>query len=227
MRMLMNHNRILGTPLQTPSLQKTVLDTLRQAILEREIEPGQQINLAKLAVELQVSTMPIREALRELAAEGLVAFEKNKRITVKRISREDISDLYSIRLPLEMMALARCWVRLTPKDLEVLEDLHKQMSRPGVVGREWFGLNQAFHVKLHKMSGSERLTRILQTLWGNTGQYFRIFSDDEQAVARANREHELLVGALHKGDRAEARRVLKAHLKTGIDAINAALDTEE
>lgn len=219
--------RILGTPLQTRSLQETVLDTLRRAILEREIAPGQQINLGKLAEELHVSTMPIREALRELAAEGLVSFEKNKRITVKHLSREDISDLFAIRLPLELTALSRCWTRLTPGDLDMLEKLHAQMSKPGAVGREWFSLNQAFHLKLHEMCGSERLTRVLQTLWCNTGPYFRIFADDERAVARANNEHELLLSALRKGDRREARSVLRMHLQTGLGAISAALAAEE
>jgi DNA-binding GntR family transcriptional regulator len=101
------------------------------------------------------------------------------------------------------------------------------MSRPGVVGREWFSLNQAFHLKLHEMSGSELLACILQALWRSTGPYFRIFADDERAVARANSEHEMLLSALRKGNRRDARRVLRNHLKTGLNGIRPALDTQE
>ena len=78
---------ILGTPLKPQSLQQLVYQTIRQAILEREIEPGEHINIRKLAEKLSVSTMPVREALRQLEAEGMVNFNSNKRIVAGQLSR--------------------------------------------------------------------------------------------------------------------------------------------
>src|SRR5271157_4840258 len=97
----------LEQPIKKQSLQKIVRETLRQAILEREIEPGGQININKVAEKLGVSSMPIREALRELEAEGMVTFGFNKRILASQLSRSELYDIYSIRIPLEEIALSK------------------------------------------------------------------------------------------------------------------------
>ena len=167
---------VLGVPIQKQSLQKMVCEALRQAILEREIKPGEQINIRKLAEKLSVSTMPVREALRELEAEGLVTFNSNKRILAKRLSQDDLYEIYAIRIPLEEIALLKSLDRQDKQGLKRLEDLHKQMSKPQVIGAEWFNLNRAFHMKLHEMSGSARLFQILQGLWNSTGPYLSLFS---------------------------------------------------
>jgi DNA-binding GntR family transcriptional regulator len=217
---------ILGTPIQKQSLQKMVLDTLRQAILEREIKPGEQINIRKMAEKLAVSTMPIREALRELAAEGLITFQSNKRILANRLSRKEFYEIYAIRIPLEEMALLKCLERQDKSGIKRLEELHRQMSRNGVVGTEWFNLNRAFHMKLHEMSGSARLFQILQGLWNSTGPYLRLFSGREEAVHRANEEHAMILEAIRHNDPSQAKKILRSHLKNGLKTIEAALEEE-
>jgi len=210
---------ILGTPLKRQSLQNMVYQTIRQAILEREIEPGEQINIRKLAERLNVSTMPVREALRQLEAEGMVSFNSNKRIVASQLSRSELYDIYSIRIPLEEMALLKCFERKDESELRHLEELQRQMSKSDVIGVEWFNLNRAFHMKLHEMSGSLRLYQILQGLWNSTGPYLHIYSEDKRAVIKGNQEHELILKALRKGDRSGAKRVLRKHLRNGLKAI--------
>ena len=210
---------ILETPLKKQSLQNMVYQTIRQAILEREIEPGEHINIRKLAERLSVSTMPVREALRQLEAEGMVSFNSNKRIVASQLSRSELYDIYSIRIPLEEMALLKCFERKDESGLSHLEELHRQMSKPDVTGVEWFNLNRAFHMKLHEMSGSLRLFQILQGLWNSTGPYLRIYSEDKRTVIKGNQEHELILKALRKGDRSGAKRVLREHLRNGLKAI--------
>ncbi len=218
---------VLETPIRKPSLQKMVYETLRHAILQREMAPGEQINMRKLAEGLSVSTMPVREALRQLETEGLVHFHSNKRIIVNRLSREDLHEIYAIRIPLEEMALLRCFDRPDAEGMLALEELHREMSGPQVMGARWFDLNRAFHMKLHDMAGSPRLFQILQGLWNSTGPYLRIFSGDELAVSRANREHEELLAALRSGDRNGGRRVLRRHLLNGLKAVEAHLAQED
>ena len=210
---------ILRTPLKRQSLQNMVYQTIRQAILEREIEPGEHINIRKLAERLSVSTMPVREALRQLEAEGMVSFNSNKRIVASQLSRSELYDIYSIRIPLEEMALLKCFERKDESGLKHLEELQRQMSKPDVTGVEWFNLNRAFHMKLHEMSGSLRLFQILQGLWNSTGPYLRIYSEDKRTVIKGNQEHELILKALRKGDRSGAKRVLREHLRNGLKAI--------
>lgn len=217
---------ILGTPIQKQSLQKMVRETLRQAILEREIKPGEQINIRKLAEKLAVSTMPVREALRELEAEGMISFQSNKRILANRLSGEALNDIYAIRFPLEEIALLRCLENQDKPGWKRLEELHRQMSRPGVIGAEWFNLNRAFHMKLHEMSGSVRLFQILQGLWNSTGPYLRLFSDSEKAVSHANREHARILESIRNQDPTQAKKALRSHLKNELETIEDALEEE-
>ncbi|GAG18410.1 unnamed protein product, partial [marine sediment metagenome] len=93
---------ILDTPIKKQSLQKMAYQSLRQAILEREIEPGAVIKISKLAKKLNVSTMPVREALRQLEVESMVSFNSNKSIVASRLSRDELHDIYDLRIPLEV-----------------------------------------------------------------------------------------------------------------------------
>ncbi|MEW6666730.1 MAG: GntR family transcriptional regulator [Thermodesulfobacteriota bacterium] len=214
----------MSVPIKKQSLQKTVCETLRQAILEREIQPAEQINIRKLAEKLGVSTMPIREALRELEAEGLITFSSNKRILATRLSVEDLREIYSIRIPLEGIAIERCFEHENKQYLARLEELHRRMKRVKVTGAEWFNINRSFHMTLHEMAGSPRLFSILQGLWNSTGPYLRIFSDNKKAVNLANREHALLLDALRTGNRPQAKKVLRNHLQNGLKSVSAMLE---
>jgi DNA-binding GntR family transcriptional regulator len=215
---------LLSTPIKKQSLQKMVHGALRQAILEREIEPGELINIRNLAEKLDVSTMPVREALRQLEAEGLVTFTSNKRIVANRLSRKELYDIYSIRIPLEEMAISKCFDSKDKNGLRRLEDLHRQMAKDGVMGTKWFNLNRTFHMKLYEMSGSPRLYQILEGLWNSTGPYLLIFSGSVKAVTKANKEHALILETLRKGDKTRAKKILREHLRNGLRAIESQLE---
>ncbi len=215
---------LLSTPIKKQSLQKMVHSTLRQAILEREIEPGELINIRNLAEKLDVSTMPVREALRQLEAEGLVTFTSNKRIVANRLSRKELYDIYSIRIPLEEMAISKCFDSSDKNSLRRLEELHRQMAKEGVIGTKWFNLNRTFHMKLYEMSGSSRLYQILEGLWNSTGPYLLLFSGSIKAVTKANKEHALILKALREGDKTKAKKILREHLRNGLKAIESQLE---
>jgi DNA-binding GntR family transcriptional regulator len=215
---------ILDTPIKKESLQKMVYNTLRQAILLREIEPGEPINIKKLAEKLSVSTMPVREALRQLEVEGVVSFKSNKRIMLNQLSRQELHEIYELRIPLEIMAILKCFDRCDNTDLKQLDELHRKMTKAGLTGAQWFDLNRTFHMKIYEMSGSLRLFQILQGLWNSTGPYLHIFSESEEAVARANQEHAFMLEALRSGDRAMAKKVLRQHLNNGLRVIEPHLN---
>jgi DNA-binding GntR family transcriptional regulator len=216
---------ILDTPIKKQSLQKMAYQSLRQAILEREIEPGAVIKISKLAEKLNVSTMPVREALRQLEVESMVSFNSNKSIVASRLSRAELHDIYDLRIPLEVMALLKCFDRCDKQALKHLGELNRKMSKKSINGSKWFNLNRVFHLSLFEMSGSPRLCKILQGLWNSTGPYLRIFSESEKAVTRANREHTLILDAFRNGDRAKAKKVLRKHLRNGLWVIESHLET--
>jgi DNA-binding GntR family transcriptional regulator len=218
---------ILDTPIKKESLQKMVYNALRKAILLREIAPGEPINIKKLAEKLSVSTMPVREALRQLEVEGVVSFKSNKRITLNQLSRKELHEIYELRIPLETMAFLKCFDRCDHAELKQLNELHRRMIKAGLTGVQWFDLNRAFHMKIYEMSGSVRLFQILQGLWNSTGPYLHIFSESEEAVARANQEHASMLEALRTGDRAMAKKVLRQHLNNGLGVIEPNLKGNE
>jgi DNA-binding GntR family transcriptional regulator len=215
---------VLDTPIIKQSLQSMVYESLRQALLQRELEPGEQLNIGNLAKKLNVSAMPVREALRRLEAEGLISFNSNKRILVNKLSMQDLEDIYNIREPLEELALLKCFELEDTVGLQRLDSLHRQMCKPKIKAAKWFDLNRSFHMKLHEMSGSPRLFHILQGLWNSTGPYLRIFSGSDMAVTRANKEHEGILQALGSGDRNKAKRHLRSHLRNGLKAIRNILE---
>lgn len=218
---------VLENPIKKQSLQSMVYESLRQALVQREIEPGEQLNIGKLAEMLNVSTMPVREALRRLEAEGLVTFNSNKRILVNRLSPQDLEDIYHIRLPLEELALLKCFDREDQEGVQRLESLHQQMCKPRIGGADWFELNRTFHMQLHEMSGSPRLFQILQGLWNSTGPYLRIFSNSRKAVTRANQEHEAILQALRESDHRKGKKYLRSHLRNGLKSIRRILEAED
>jgi DNA-binding GntR family transcriptional regulator len=215
---------ILDKPIKKQSLQQMVYKTLRQAILVREIKPGEPINIKKLAEKLSVSTMPVRETLRQLEVEGVVSFNSKKRIMVKQLYRQELHEIYELRIPLEIMALSKCFDRCDKPGLKQLDELHRKMTRAGLTGAQWFDLNRTFHMQIYEMSGSLRLFQILQGLWNSTGPYLHIFSESEEAVARANQEHASMLEALRNGDRAMAKKVLRRHLNNGLRVIEPHLN---
>jgi len=211
----MYEKEVLSHVLQRESLVVQALDVLRQAILTHQIPPGSPINIRHVARQLGVSPIPIREALRRLEAEGLLVFAGN-RIVVTKLSRAELEDIYSIRIPLENLVVKKIFSSGVPPDLSRLEDLHQKMCQPEVTGAEWFALNRLFHMELHSLAQSPRLFSILQGLWNSTGPYLRIFSEDKKAVKRANEEHQKIIEGLTRGDRGLVCSTLTRHLRNGL-----------
>lgn len=204
-------------------LQRLVYDRLRNAILDGKIQPGAQIKAGELASELKVSTVPVREALRQLEAEGLVTFQPNKRITVNRVSETELYDLYFVMIPLELFALEKCFDNLDKKRLNGLDMLYAKMIDPATTGEEWIDLNWLFHTRIHEVAGSPRLTKTLRGLRTCIKPYFYLSLADKDRIMQANKEHEWLLEAIQKGDRKKARRVLHQHLLNGQKAIGKLL----
>src|SRR5699024_10282630 len=101
-------------------LHNKVCSVLRKAILKGELQAGERLVQAQLAEAIGVSRMPIREALRTLELEGLVVMEPHKGAVVRPISKEDIEEIYELRIALEPLALKKSVPNFTKQDLETL-----------------------------------------------------------------------------------------------------------
>jgi DNA-binding GntR family transcriptional regulator len=216
----------LGPPIKKQPLQKVVYARLREAILTSALEPGCQIKIGELAEGLNVSAVPVREALRQLEAEGMVRFQANRRVVVNDISEADLRDIYSILIPLEQIALEKCLKYLEPSSLKAIKAFHRKMSYPEIAGLDWIELNWLFHHKICELTRSPRLMQMVGSLRTSIRPYFRLVVRDKERIVQANEEHEQLLDALETGDLAEGKRVLRRHLKNGCKAIEHLLRQE-
>jgi DNA-binding GntR family transcriptional regulator len=156
------------------SLTDSVASTLRRMILNREFEPGERITQVQLAALLGVSTMPIREALLRLVAEGLVIAEANRSFRITETSESEIRDIYWMHAVLAAELTGRAWERRTADLLATLLAEHDAYRENLTRGNheDLFQSNWAFHSALHNAAGAPALGLMLK----NTLRFFPDFS---------------------------------------------------
>lgn len=203
-------------------LRHWVADRLRAAILEGKLGPGQWLRQERLAQEYGVSQMPVREALKELAAEGLVEHVPYRGVRVVEFSAEDVEDLYAQRAFLEGRAARAAAQNITADELAELKELHAQMKKrlaPRHLA-EYRDLNRRFHQTICAASRRAYLIRTLNQLWAafpsmlwsNFVQTANIPLPERDATDM--QEHEAIIAALEKRNAQEAERVMRYHIET-------------
>ncbi len=200
-----------------------VRETLREGILDGSIPGGTRLVQADLAEQLDVSTTPVREALRDLAAEGIVALDAHRGGTVHNISNEELEEVYDLRRLLEVVAIKKAAVRITPEQLDHVDELHERMKSPSSTVN-WVVLNRDFHMAIYAAAGSPRLLNILGPLLDTSVMYVSM-ALKAQPVAReqANHDHERIVEALRNHDKQAAAEAITEHLEIPRSVLEAGL----
>jgi DNA-binding GntR family transcriptional regulator len=204
-------------PLRDVSLrtaQQQAVETLRHAILGGVLQPGTRLVLAELATRLGVSATPIREAIRDLAAEGLVDFDSYKSATVHVPTIEETRENYDLMLVLEPIAIRRAIERITDEQLDHAEALHQGMVETRDDVGAWVELNREFHQTLIEPAASPRLTRIIAGV-RNIGSLLVTIAIRHlpAQLDQSNEEHGQILAAFRKRDVEEAVRLSEAHLR--------------
>jgi DNA-binding GntR family transcriptional regulator len=187
---------------------------LQEAILSGELGPGTPLRLEKLARTLDMSPMPVREAIRQLERLGLAEHVPHRGARVSELSIEDLRDTYETRLQLETLAVRRAAERFTQRDVErctrLLAD-HVRAYRNGDArrGRELHG---EFHFTLYSAAGSQWLPRLIRPLWENSERYRLASLSIRGSLERRRHEHQRILDACAARDPAAAEEALRAHL---------------
>ena len=189
-----------------------VHDMIREAILDGQLEPGVTMSKVTLADELGVSRTPLREALRMLQNEGLIQSQPNRRVRVSELSLEDVEELYTIRIPLEVTALRLSLPRMTPEDIARLAGYLAEMAHfadEQDYGR-WHVPHRAFHQALNAFAGP-RYGALLMQLFDHAERYRRVHVGRSFSKHTA-REHSAILDAVKAGDADVAAARLAHHL---------------
>jgi DNA-binding GntR family transcriptional regulator len=191
---------------------EAVYRTLRQAIMDGALAPGERLRSDALASELRVSRTPVREALRKLEAEGLVD-HSGSRLVVRAFSEQDLTELFFVREALEGMAARLAAENGTPSEIaeirELLDDM-ETVRRRGDLGA-LRRLTGEFHQLVCRTSHNNRLLQSLKALLDSARQIQTSTLYGEGRAAAALQEHRDLVAAIAARDGDEAEKLARAH----------------
>ena len=189
-----------------------VRETLRKAILRGDLPGGSRLIQADLAAQLKVSTTPVREALRDLATEGMITLDRHRGGIVRELNWDDMQEIVAIRQALEPLIIRLAIERITDDELRTAEALHQAMSKEPDVGT-WVELNQQFHAVFHTAAGSRRLLAIATGLQDAAATYVgRAQQQRPQVRKRSNAEHRALLKAVRGRDVDAAVAVQMHHI---------------
>jgi len=177
------------------SLPETLAESLRERILNGEFKEGDALVQDSIAQEYDVSRMPVREALRQLEAGGLVVMKVHKGAVVTAIPADQIEELFDLRAMLECDVLARAIPHLTDEQLaasrDILAQLEKSYKRKDVAS--WGRLNWEFHSSLYAASGRVQTMALLQGINVQTDRYIRLHLLLTHNLEEAEVEHRELL----------------------------------
>jgi DNA-binding GntR family transcriptional regulator len=203
---------------------------IKAAISKRYIRQGNRLAEASLAKQLNLSRTPVRHALRRLHYEGLVEFSPSGGAQVICPTENRIRQTYAVRAQLEKMAAALAAENATKKDVAELKLLVAEESpiyqkfiksglRQGL--SEYHEINEAFHLRIAKLSRNEVLYELIAGLLHKCRIYLTLFDTHEQmAINLAPMEHEEIISRLSKGDSQGAEEAMVNHLNSTLDGMD-------
>jgi DNA-binding GntR family transcriptional regulator len=222
------HRRPSPSALPRQSLVGSAVSALRKRIISGEFRDGEPLNQVAIAREYAISRIPLREAMRQLEAEGLLEFQPGKGAVVSSLSLDEIREVLDLRANLEPALIAKAIPHHTPAVLEEAASILEQFDtalKDGDVA-SWGEINWRFHSTLYAPAGSPITMGILQNLHRLNQRYARIQISLTRWEQRAAREHRALLNACRKGEKRKAPVMLKAHILTAGEALLRILKEE-
>ena len=206
---------------RVPTAQDRAAGMLRLAILDGELLPGQRVNQELWAARIGVSMIPVREALRALAGEGLLTYRPRRGYAVTELNLADLEEVYRLRSLLETDALLRGVPHATPHDLVARErdaDACSAAAASGDVAGQ-LAANRRFHDRLHALAGSRPLSRLIDLLWDSTEAYRALYYVLPGEAAEADRAHRELLTAVAVGDAVRAVELQNTHRERALSRL--------
>lgn len=203
-------------PLVHRTLSAAIAEQLRQGILSGAFAAGAQLRQDALAAQYQVSRIPVREALFQLEAEGLVQIEPHKGAIVSSFSRAEVDDVFDLRALLEPRLLRSSAPQLSDADYADIAQLDAAFA--SAIAQQdiahWGELNARFHQALYRHAPQPRTLAIVSQLLQSSERYTRLQMNRAAALPRAEREHRKLVQLCRAGQVDAACEHLARHIET-------------
>jgi DNA-binding GntR family transcriptional regulator len=204
--------------LSAPALYEQVAERLRNRIFAHELAPGAWVDEQALAEEFGISRTPLREALKVLAAEGLVTMKVRRGAYVTEVSEKDLRDVYHLLALLEADAAAEVAARADATDLAALQALHDELEAAVADRDRFFAVNERFHMALLERADNrwrlQMVADLRKVMKLNRHHSLLKRGRIEESLA----EHRTLMAALRAGDAQAARDGMQRHFANGLEA---------
>lgn len=208
------------------SLEERVYLLLEEEILTGKLKAGEQLREIALSERLKVSRTPIRGAIHRLAEEGLVELSVNRGATVIGITREDIKDIYAVRMRLEGLAARLAAVRMSDEEkahLTETVELSEFYLKKGD-DKKRSELDSEFHNSIFLASGSRHLNKILSDLHRNIKAYRRLSLKNTDRAEQSILEHRQILEAILNKNEDEAERLTFVHVEKALMNFESKID---
>jgi len=210
-------------PLRSPSLHDNVAERLRAMVFDRQLAPGELIDEKALAARWQISRTPLREALKVLAAEGLVDLVPGKGSRVVSLTDEDADALFPVMALLEGRCAHEATLRASDEQLAELHQLHERLEMHAAVNDidGYYRANHAFHSKVQALAANRWLDRVT----GDLRRFLRLLRGRQLnlpgRIDASINEHRVLIDAIGQRDAERAGRAMHDHLMAQLAALKA------
>lgn len=194
------------------SFTDQIVAELRRRIIAGELVEGTPLRQEALATELGVSRIPIREAIRQLEAEGFVQSEMHKGTVVRSLSLAEIQELFDIRIHLETWLFEMAIPRLTTVELQAAEELIEEAMIAGNV-ENWGDLNWQFHETLYAPSHRPVALKLLKSVHDNANRYINLHIAVKKDTDRELADHRAILAFARLGDVRGAVESLRVHIQ--------------
>lgn len=221
----------LSLPLELPSLPRTPKETagqwvyrcLRRAVMIGLVLPGRPLTIRDVAAALGVSTMPVREALRQLSTEQALEVQDNRRIMVPQMTVSKFRELCELRITLECHAAERALPYITAQRIDGLAAIDQRIDAAGEADdrERVMILNQEFHRYLYEANPHQMMMPLVESVWLQLGPFTRLALSRLDAFYLVDR-HAEAVAALRRHDPLALRIALEADIRDGITHVGTA-----
>jgi DNA-binding GntR family transcriptional regulator len=209
------------------SASRKVYDYLQEEILSGRLPGGSFVRQEEIAKRLSLSRIPVRDALRHLAAEGFVTIESNRQIVVTLLEKDDLRELYEMRAALEGLAARHAVSKLTDSDANHLAWLAESMDRSGSIGDRWLPIHDQLHDIICSASGMPRLIQETRRLRRSLQHQVRLLIVQNGGAELPSSHHRDLVQVIIARNPERAERAIKEHIMEAAAEIISAIDNSK
>ena len=204
--------------LETRTLAEQISERMREDILSGRLAAGQRLSQEALAEQYRVSRVPVRDALRQLQADGLID-GSGRFATVAELSVQDLEELYDMRIALEPVLSRLATPRMRPEDIEEMGRQLAVMEASSEPSPDWFSAHAAFHAGLNARAGRPRMGELVSRLRDLTERYLRVYQLIAGRTSELGREHDLIHEAVLDGDAERVGAIVAEHLELVRDRV--------